>query len=148
AYSGMLFLSPLFVLGIALFLKRSRFGLAIRAAAANPEAARMSGIFASRMSTLTWAIAGALAAFTAILTAPTQGFVGADSFGPALLLRALTAAVIGRMRSLPIAMASGIGLGVLEQVLLWNYPQSGLVEVAMFVIILVALLVQRRQRGR
>jgi len=148
AYSGMLFLSPLFVLAIALFLKRSRFGLAIRAAAANPEAARMSGIFASRMSTLTWAIAGSLAAFTAILTAPTQGFVGADSFGPALLLRALTAAVIGRMQSLPIALVSGVALGILEQVLLWNYPQSGLVEVAMFLIILVALLVQRRRGGR
>jgi ABC-type branched-subunit amino acid transport system ATPase component/ABC-type branched-subunit amino acid transport system permease subunit len=148
AYSGMLFLSPLFVLAIALFLKRSRFGLAIRAAAANPEAARMSGIFASRMSTLAWAIAGALAALNAILTAPTQGFVGADSFGPALLLRALTAAVIGRMQSLPIALVSGIGLGILEQILLWNYPQSGLVEVTMFVIILVALLVQRRRGGR
>ncbi|MGW0808229.1 ABC transporter permease subunit [Nonomuraea sp. NPDC002799] len=148
AYSGMLFLSPLVVLAIALFLKRSRFGLAIRAAAANPEAARMSGIFASRMSTLAWAIAGSLSAFTAILTAPTQGFVGAESFGPALLLRALTAAVIGRMQSLPIALASGVGLGILEQLLLWNYPQSGLVEVAMFLIILVALLVQRRREGR
>ncbi|MFI6825515.1 ATP-binding cassette domain-containing protein [Kribbella sp. NPDC050241] len=148
AYSGMLFLSPLFVLAIALFLKRSRFGLAIRAAAANPEAARMSGIFASRMSTLAWAIAGALSAFTAILTAPTQGFASADSFGPALLLRALTAAVIGRMQSLPIALVSGVGLGILEQLLLWNYPQSGLVEVVMFVIILVALLVQRRRGGR
>ncbi|TDD87322.1 ABC transporter permease subunit [Actinomadura rubrisoli] len=148
AYSGMLFLSPLFVLAIVLFLKRSRFGLAIRAAAANPEAARMSGIFASRMSTLAWAIAGSLAGFAAILTAPTQGFVGADSFGPALLLRALTAAVIGRMQSLPIALASGVGLGILEQLLMWNYPQSGLVEVAMFLIILVALLVQRRSGGR
>ena len=148
AYSGMLVLSPLFVLGIALFLKRSRFGLAIRAAAANPEAARMSGIFASRMSSLAWAIAGALSAFTAILTAPTQGFISADSFGPSLLLRAMTAAVIGRMQSLPLALAGGVGLGILEQLLLWNYPRSGLVEVTLFVIILVALLVQRQRGGR
>ena len=148
AYSGMLILSPLFVVAIALFLKRSRFGLAIRAAAANPEAARMSGIFASRMSTLAWAIAGALSAFTAILTAPTQGFISGDSFGPALLLRAMTAAVIARMQSLPIALAAGVGLGILEQLLLWNYPQSGLVEVTMFVIVLVALLLQRKRGGR
>jgi ABC-type branched-subunit amino acid transport system ATPase component/ABC-type branched-subunit amino acid transport system permease subunit len=148
AYSGMLFLSPLFVLAIALFLKRSRFGLAIRAAAANPEAARMSGIFASRMSSLAWAIAGALSAFTAILTAPTQGFISGDSFGPALLLRAMTAAVIGRMQSLPLALAGGIGLGILEQLLLWNYPRSGLVEVTLFVIILVTLLLQRQRGGR
>jgi ABC-type branched-subunit amino acid transport system ATPase component/ABC-type branched-subunit amino acid transport system permease subunit len=148
AYSGMLFLSPLFVLGIALFLKRSRFGLGIRAAAANPEAARMSGIFASRMSSLAWAIAGALSAFTAILTAPTQGFISGDSFGPQLLLRAMTAAVIGRMQSLPMALAGGVGLGILEQLLLWNYPRSGLVEVTLFVIILVTLLLQRQRGGR
>ena len=150
AYSGMLFLSPLFVLAIALFLKRSRFGLAIRAAAANPEAARMSGISASRMSSLSWAIAGALSAFSAILTAPTQGFTSGDSFGPELLLRAMTAAVIGRMQSLPIAMAGGIGLGVLEQILLWNYQQAGtgLVEVMLFIVILVALLAQRQRGGR
>jgi ABC-type branched-subunit amino acid transport system ATPase component/ABC-type branched-subunit amino acid transport system permease subunit len=148
AYSGMLILSPIFVLAIALFLKRSRFGLAIRAAAANPEAARMSGIFASRMSSLAWAIAGALSAFTAILTAPTQGFISGDSFGPSLLLRAMTAAVIGRMQSLPMALAGGVGLGILEQLLLWNYPRSGLVEVTLFVIILVTLLVQRQRGGR
>ena len=148
AYSGMLFLSPVFVLAIAVFLKRSRFGLAIRAAAANPDAARMSGIFASRMSSLAWAIAGALSAFTAILTAPTQGFISGDSFGPSLLLRAMTAAVIGRMQSMPLALAGGVGLGILEQILLWNYPRSGLVSATLFIIILGALLLQRQRAGR
>jgi len=148
AYSGMLFLSPLAVIAIAFFLKRSRYGLAIRAAAANPEAARMSGIFASRMSSLAWALAGALSAFSAILTAPTQGFTTGNSFGPELLLRAMTAAVIARMNSIPLAMAGGVGLGILEQLLLWNYPQSGLVEVALFVIILGVLVFQRQRRGR
>jgi ABC-type branched-subunit amino acid transport system ATPase component/ABC-type branched-subunit amino acid transport system permease subunit len=148
AYSGMLILSPIVVIGLAIFLKRSRFGLAIRAAAANPEAARMSGIFASRMSTLSWAIAGALSALTAILTAPTQGFTSGDSFGPELLLRAMTAAVVGRMQNLPLALAGGVGLGILEQILLWNYPESGLVEITLFVIILVALLFQRQRGGR
>jgi ABC-type branched-subunit amino acid transport system ATPase component/ABC-type branched-subunit amino acid transport system permease subunit len=148
AYSGMLFLSPLVVLAIAVFLKRSRFGLAIRASAANPDAARMSGIFASRMSSLAWAIAGALSAFTAILTAPTEGFVSGDTFGPELLLRAMTVAVVARMQSLPLALVGGVGLGVLEQMLLWNYPQSGLVEVVLFVVILGALLLQRQRAGR
>ena len=149
AYSGMLILSPVVVVAIAVFFKRSRFGLAIRAAAANPEAARMSGIFASRMSSLAWAIAGALSAFTAILTAPTVGFVGGDSFGPELLLRAMTAAVIGRMQSLPLALAGGVGLGIVEQVLTWNYQRSpGLVEITLFTAILAVLLVQQQRGGR
>jgi ABC-type branched-subunit amino acid transport system ATPase component/ABC-type branched-subunit amino acid transport system permease subunit len=148
AFSGMLILSPLVVAAIAIFLKRSAFGLGLRAAAANPEAARMSGIFASRMSSLAWAIAGALSAFTAILTAPTQGFISGDSFGPGLLLRAMAAAVIARMQSLPLALAAGVGLGIIEQVLLWNYPRAGLVEVTLFVIILITLLLQRQRGGR
>ena len=96
AYFGMLIFGPIAVLLLAIFLKFSRFGLAIRCAAANPEAARMSGIPAARMSSLAWALAGGLSAFTAILTAPTRGFTSGESFGPGLLLRALAAAVLAR----------------------------------------------------
>src|SRR5207249_6347345 len=74
AYCAMLVLSPLVVLALGLFLKRSRFGIGIRAAAANSDAARLSGVFSSRMSSLAWGLAGALSAFTAVLTQPTQGF--------------------------------------------------------------------------
>ena len=148
AYSGMLLLSPMVVLGIAGFLRYSKYGLAMRASAANPEAARMAGIFSGRMSGLAWAIAGALSAFSAILTQPTQGFTSADSFGPNLLLRAMAGAVIARMVSIPVALVAGISLGVIEQLLLWNYPSAGLVEVALFLIILLALLLQKAQGGR
>ncbi|MCW2543819.1 MAG: putative transporter ATPase and permease protein [Frankiales bacterium] len=148
SYSGMLFLSPLVVLAIGAFLKFTRFGMGIRAAAANPEAARMAGIFSSRMSSLAWGIAGMIAAFTAILTQPTQGFSSGDTFGPHLLLIALTGAVIARMQSLPIALFAGAGLGIIEQLLLWNYAQAGLVDCALFVLILLSLLIQRQRVGR
>ena len=148
AYSGILFIAPWLVVAIAVFLRKSSFGVGIRAAAANPEAARMAGIFAGRMSSLAWALAGGLSAFTAILVLPSRGISSGESFGPALLLRALAGAVVARMISLPVALAAGIALGVIEQVLLWNSPGSGLVEVVLFVIILGALLVQRQQGGR
>jgi ABC-type branched-subunit amino acid transport system ATPase component/ABC-type branched-subunit amino acid transport system permease subunit len=148
AYMGMLIFAPVMVLLVALFLKYSRFGLAIRSAAANPEAARMAGIPAARMSSLAWGLAGALSAFTAILTQPTRGFTSGETFGPGLLLRALAGAVLARMNSLPLALAGGVALGIVEQLLLWNKPQSGLVEVALFAIILLTLLVQRQRGGR
>ena len=148
AYSGMLFFAPLVVLAVAAFLKYSRFGLAIRSAAANPEAARMAGIPAARMSMLAWALAGGLSAFTAILTQPTRGFTSGETFGPGLLLRALAGAVLARMNNLPLALGGGVALGIIEQLLLWNKPQSGLVEVALFVIILLTLLLQRQRGGR
>ena len=147
AYFGMLFVTPALVAGLAWFL-RSRFGLAVRAAASNPEAARTAGVSVARMSALAWAVAGAVSAYTAILIRPTQGFVRAEALGPGLLLRALAAAVLARMTSLPIALAAGVALGVVEQGLIWNFPRAGLVEMALFVVILVGLLAQRRQGGR
>jgi ABC-type branched-subunit amino acid transport system ATPase component/ABC-type branched-subunit amino acid transport system permease subunit len=148
AYSGMLILSPILVIGLAVFLRVSKFGLGVRAAAANPEAARMAGIFAGRMSSLSWAIAGAISAFTAILIAPAQGFISSDQFGPNLILRAMTAAAIGRMDNLPVTFFAGIGLGIVENVLLWDTQDSGVVQTALFVVILVVLLMQRRRTGR
>lgn len=148
AYSGMLILSPLLLVALAIFLKRSRFGVAIRCASANADTARMVGIFASRMSSLAWALAGVAAAFTAILTQPTRGFITVESFGPSLLLMALAAAVLARMTSIPIAAVSGLGIGLLEQLLKWNYPAGGSVELMLLVLILVALLLQKQHGSR
>ena len=148
AYSGMLFLTPLLVVGLTLFLRRSRYGLAIRGASSNPDAARMIGVSAGRMSTLAWAIGGAVSAFTAVLVLPTRGLITVESLGPALLLRALAAAVIGRMNNLPLAFATGIGLGVLEAFVNLNTSSGGLIEMVLFVVILVALLLQTRLGAR
>ena len=148
AYFGMLFLTPLLVAGLAAFFRYSRFGLALRAAAANPEAARVDGVSPSRMSVLAWLIAGAVSALTAILILPTKGFVTTEVLGYGLLLRALVAAVIARMSSLPVALIAGVAVGVIEQMLAWNFTQSGAVEVTLFGVILVVLLLQRRREGR
>ncbi len=147
AYMGMLLLGPVLVLALVVFLRRSKYGLALRAAAAAPETARMSGVFASRMSSLAWALAGVLSAFTAILTQPTRTGP-AQTFGPSLLLRALAAAAIARMSNLGGALAAGIGIGIAEQLLLWNYAQAGLVDLVLFGSILVVLLAQRARVGR
>jgi ABC-type branched-subunit amino acid transport system ATPase component/ABC-type branched-subunit amino acid transport system permease subunit len=92
-------------------------------------------------------VAGVVAAFTAILGLPTRGFANAQCLGPGLLLRALAAAVIARMVSLPVGLAAGIGVGIVEQVLLWNYPRGGLVEAVLFVALMLALLLQPRAAG-
>lgn len=148
--SGLLFLSPIVVVGLTVFLRKSRFGLALRSAAANPEAARMAGVSATRMSTLAWALGGALSAFTAILVAPTLpgGLLTAASFGPRLLMRGLTGAIIARMTNIPVALASGVGVGVVEGLLLRNFRSGGIMDMALFGIILVALLFQFRAGAR
>ncbi len=148
AYSGMLFLTPVVVVALTLFLRRTRYGLAIRAAAANANATRLVGVSASRMGTLAWAMAGAVAAFTALLVLPARGLFTPETFGPGLLVRALLGAVLARMTSLPIAFLGGIGLGIIEILIGLNATSFGLVEMVLFVIILVSLLFQTRRGGR
>ncbi|MHB8466210.1 MAG: ABC transporter permease subunit [Acidimicrobiales bacterium] len=148
AYSGMLLLTPIIVLALALFLRRGRVGIGMRAASANPDAADLAGIYSARMSTLSWALAGGIAAFTAVLVLPTRGQANGAFLGPDLLIRALVPAVLAGMVSLPVALLGGLGVGVIEQVLLWNYPNGGLVEATLFVLMLAVLLLRRRQGGR
>jgi ABC-type branched-subunit amino acid transport system ATPase component/ABC-type branched-subunit amino acid transport system permease subunit len=148
AYTASLVLSPVVVIALVVFLRRGRLGLAMRVSAANPDTARMSGILTGRMSAVAWGISGAMAAFTVILVLPTQGFSGVEFLGPDLLLRALACAVIARMVSLPIALVSGICLGVLQQLLLANYPSGGQLDMVLFVVIILALLLQPAQHGR
>ncbi|HVL81185.1 MAG TPA: ATP-binding cassette domain-containing protein [Actinomycetota bacterium] len=150
AASGLLFFSPVVVVALALFLQRSRLGLALRSAAANPEAARMAGVSASRMSTLAWAIGGVLSAFTAILVAPSLpgGLYTAASSGPSLLTRGLAGAIVARMTNLPVALAAGVGIGVTEGVLLQNFRSGGLMDLTLFAIIVVTLLFRSREGSR
>ncbi|GAB2921515.1 branched-chain amino acid ABC transporter permease/ATP-binding protein [Micromonospora polyrhachis] len=142
AFTAMLLLTPALLVGLAMFLKRSRFGLAIRAAADAPDSATLNGVTAARMATLAWSIAGAVAAFSAILMAPTQGTQSIESLGPALLVRGLAGAVIARFSSVPIAFGASLGIGVGEQILLSGRSSGGLVELALVAVILVALLAQ------
>jgi ABC-type branched-subunit amino acid transport system ATPase component/ABC-type branched-subunit amino acid transport system permease subunit len=148
SYSGMLIMAPLLTAGLAVFLRFSRTGIAIRCAAANPDAARLAGIFAGRMSSVAWALAAALSAVGVMIVSPTQVLLAGGQFGPSLLVRALAGAVIAGMTSMPLAFAAGIGVGVVEQLLLWNYPQSGLTEPVLLVVVLVALAVRRGRSAR
>ena len=148
-YVGALIFGPVAVVALTIFLRKSRYGLALRCASDNPEAARMAGISPDRMSMVAWGIAGVLSVGSAITVLGASGSINGAETGPDLLLRALAAAVIARMSSLPVAFISGIGVGIVEQVLLWNYPTSpGLVEVLLYAVIVVALLLQRPLRGR
>ena len=146
AHTAMLVFTPVVVVALVAFLRFSRYGIALRAAAANPDAARLDGVFAARMSTMAWVIAGVISGFTAVLILPT--IFGASTFGPGLVVRALVAAVLARMSNLTIAFVGGLGVGVVEQVLLQNNPSGGEVEAVLFAIILVALLLLQPRGGR
>ena len=138
---------PFVIAGLAWFLLRTDAGVAVRASAENADRALMLGIPIRRLSTIVWMLAGGLATLTFILKAPFAGTASSVLSGPGLLLPALAAAVVAKMENLPMAFVAGIGLGVIEQVVLWNYPPSA-VDVAYLAVILIALLLRRDRLTR
>lgn len=144
----LLVLAPLTLLAFTYLMARTPHGLAIRAVADNRDASLLAGIDADRVARIVWATAGALAAVAAILTLPLTGAAATGAtpaLGPALLLRALAAGLVGRLTSVPRTIGAGVAIGVLEAVLFASYPSDlGLVDVVLFVAILVMLLLRSR----
>ena len=142
--TALLFLSPVVVGGLYLFLQRSRFGLAIRGAAANPDSATLAGVDPRHMAMLSWALAGGIAAFAAMLIIPNQSTVTADALGPDFIIRGLAVAALARFASLPIALLAGLGIGMVEQIMASNPEATGWFEIALFVLILAGVALQVR----
>jgi ABC-type branched-subunit amino acid transport system ATPase component/ABC-type branched-subunit amino acid transport system permease subunit len=139
---------PVVLMGLWWFFSHTDTGIAIRGAADSSERASLLGIPVRRLSRVTWMVAAGLSGIAAMLSAPILGPQLGIIAGPALLLAPLTAAVIARMESIPIAFGASIAIAVTEQAVFWSYPSSSTVDVALFVVIMAALLVQRRQYQR
>ncbi|HET6810245.1 MAG TPA: ATP-binding cassette domain-containing protein [Acidimicrobiales bacterium] len=138
----------LVLLGLVLFFRTSDTGIAVRAAADSNERALLLGIPVRRLSRVTWMLAAGLSGVGAMLTAPIVGPDLGGVSGPEALLPPLAAAVIGRFESLPATVAASLGIEVFRQVVFWSYPRSSTVDLALFVIIVAAQLLQRRRTGR
>ena len=139
---------PVVLVGLGWFFSRSDTGIAVRAAADSNERALLLGIPVRRLSRITWVLAAGLSGVGAMLSAPILGPDLGVAAGPVVLLAPLTAAVIGRMESLPVTVAASLAVGVFQQAVFWNYPRSSTVDVGLFVVVLVALLLQRRRITR
>ncbi len=137
-----LVVAPVVALGLAAFIRFSPWGLAMRASAENGESARLSGVWVRRTSTVAWTLAGGLSAFTAILNSPNQTSNLTQVLSPGLLLLALLAALVGGMVSLPVAFVGGIGIGIVQDLLVWNITNPAAVELVLFLLLQLALLVR------
>lgn len=105
---------------LSAFLKRTRFGLEMRAAAENFTMARMLGVRANRVILIAFAISGMLAASIGLILA-TQTGTADIQMGVSLMLVAFIATVIGGLGSLTGAVVAGYLIGatsVLMQVVL------------------------------
>ncbi|MEY2436116.1 MAG: branched-chain amino acid transport system permease protein livM [Acidimicrobiaceae bacterium] len=138
----------LLVIALGAFFKYTDIGIAVRASAENGERASLLGIPVKRVSTIVWMLAATMSAIGVFLTVPLTG-LPLDSFvGPRLLLLGLSVAVIARMESLPTAFLAGLFIGIVDQAIVFSTNTAGLSDPAVFVVVVVALLVQRGKLSR
>lgn len=119
-------LAVVVILSLHLMLKYTRLGRAIRATASDPEAAEMCGVSAKQAHRAATAIAVALAALAGVLLA-MRGQITPYS-GPAQLIFAFEAVVIGGIGSLGGTLIGGIVLGVSQSLGGLISPQAALLS--------------------
>ena len=95
-----------------LFFRHTRIGLAMRAAAANPESARLAGIRVGWMMALGWGMAAAIGAVAGMLIAPVVFLEPNMMLG--ILLYGFAGAVVGGLTSPGGAVLGGFAVGVIE----------------------------------
>ncbi len=130
---------------LGLFLRRARLGVAMRAVVDDPELVALAGAKPYRMSQTGWILGFMLAALAGVLIAPLVGQTGLTSTQLTLLaLNGFAAAVVGRLRSLPMTFVGAIALGLITyyaQGYLPDHINAGLASVLTEVIPVVFLFV-------
>jgi branched-chain amino acid transport system permease protein len=132
------------VLGVALMLllqamlKFTRTGIALQAAAQDPETAQLMGINLTRSTALTFALAGAMAGGAGVLL----GSMFFASFNMGFLpgIKAFVAATLGGLGSIGGAMLGGIVFGLIE-VFSGRWISSGYRDAVGMVLLILILLV-------
>ncbi|MEY2448971.1 MAG: hypothetical protein QOH79_2447 [Acidimicrobiaceae bacterium] len=141
-----LIIVPLITVALWWLLGHTAFGESVRASVGNPDLARLTGINPKNISTAVWAISGFLSAVSVILIATEAGASDLVSIGPNTLLRGLTAALVGRMVSFPKAVIASVVIGIVDQLLFFNFTsETGLVQ---FVLFLAVVVLVARGSGR
>lgn len=120
-----------------LLLTKTELGLAMRATAENPTAARLQGIRVERMRLLAFAIAGAVAALAGCTILPVT-FLQFTTVTP-YAVAGFIAAVVGGLGSISGAVLGGVVLGLLQGVFsrYWNADLAQLTAIAILVVLLL-----------
>lgn len=133
-------LSLLLMIGIHLFVKKTRIGIAMQATSMSITNASLMGVNINYIIRLTFAIGSALAAVAGILVGiyynavyPTMGYMAG--------MKAFTAAVLGGIGSIPGAVLGGMLLGVAEN-LGGAYISTQYQDIISFSILIAVLMIK------
>jgi ABC-type branched-subunit amino acid transport system ATPase component/branched-subunit amino acid ABC-type transport system permease component len=134
-----------------LLLRHTRLGLQMRAVVDRPQLAGMRGVDDRRTSAAAWIIGTMLAGVAGMVGAPVLNNLTPEQFNIVMFI-AIAAAVLGGLRSVPLAFAGGLLLGMLES-LVRRYAEfaddiQGFGSSVPFVLLFLGLLVMSRDRSR
>ncbi|MGA8846563.1 MAG: ABC transporter permease [Nocardioides sp.] len=107
-------------IALYLLLTRTRIGTAMRAAVDNPELLKLYGGKPDTVAALSWAIGISLAALAGILLVPVVGLGYYEL--TLLVINAYAAAMVGRLKSLPLTFVGAMGLGIIDSMALGYIP--------------------------
>jgi len=144
-YVAMLVTAAIVVTGLLVFFRRSRTGLAMRAAAFDQETALAQGISIGRVFALSWLIAGALATLAGVMVGAGASI---DQLSWTVALKALPAIIIGGLDSIEGAIVGGLAVGVFEAFVFTYQPTvapwlgQNFSVVSPYVLLLIVLLVR------
>jgi branched-chain amino acid transport system permease protein len=134
-------------------LYRTRLGVAMRAVVDNRELAALNGSRPGRTSSFAWGLGSALAAMAGIFLAEELSTLGVDTL-TLFIVEAFAAAIIGRLRSLPMTLVGGLIIGLalsFQQNFLtltdrWSLSNQAIPYIILFLALL--FLPQARIEGR
>jgi branched-chain amino acid transport system permease protein len=139
---GMIAITGVILALLYLFFRGSRLGLAMRAAAANPESARLVGIRVGWMIALGWGMSAAIGAVAGMLIAPVV-YLEPNMMG-GVLLYGFAGAVLGGMTSPGGAVLGGFAVGVIENLAGAFIPYFGReLKLTIALVVIVAVLLVR-----
>jgi len=139
-YLAVLALSVALMVAMELFLRRSRWGRAVRAVSHDAEVAALAGIPVRRIVVLSFAASGLLAGLAGIMVSQITGTVE-PQFGFNLIILGFVAAVFGGMGSIVGALIGGIALGIAEK-LAGGFISTAFGDAMAFAILMVILAIR------
>jgi len=138
--AGMIAVTILVLSFLYAFFNTTRIGLAMRAAASNPESARLVGIRVGWLVAVGWGMAAAIGAIAGMLIAPVV-FLEPNMM-ISILLYGFAGAVLGGLTSPGGAAVGGVSLGVIENLVGTYVPVvGGELKLPIALVVIVAMLV-------
>ena len=119
-------------------IERTKLGSYLRAATENPAMVQAFGVNVPRMITLTYGFGVALAGLAGVFAAPI--YQVSPQMGSSLIIVVFAVVVIGGMGSIMGSILTGFGLGIIEGLTKYFYPEAS--STVIFVIMAIVLVVR------